>query len=173
MSNMRGTGEIGLVKAFILAICLATAARAGMAYLPLTGPAPMRVLANKSPKALPPVTLPAANPNLETNGIQNIAANIFADTNHAANVKTAAEIEAGLPPIVMSANSVLDQAFGTPILSLVTPDLMGITPQMLAAYFHPVGINSNNPTAIIPLRIGFVPPLAAPQKSSTAEYIVK
>ena len=59
---------------------------------------------------------------------------------------------------------------GTPIFQLSTPDLMGITPQMLAAYFSPAGTNA---AVALPFRVGFVPPVAPPGLSSHSEYNVK
>lgn len=169
MKTKRAAAEIGLVKALVLAVVLATAARAGLAYLPLTGPPQLRVLAVKTfqPVSAPIYETTAAHS--ETNNLSPLAI-AAANTNHAASVITAAPDN--LPPIVMSTDAALDSVLGTPIFALTTPDLMGITPQMLATYFHPVGLGTNGVEVVAPFRVGFVPPLL-PEKSSHAEYIVK
>jgi hypothetical protein len=78
-----------------------------------------------------------------------------------------------LPPIVLGADNAL-QIPGTtaaPIMQLSTPDLMGITPEMLATYFHPNAAGTNAVAVPVPFRVGFVPPLAPP--SSHSEYNLK
>ncbi len=165
MKTKRAAAEIGLVKAFILALVLATAARAGLAYLPLAGPPQLRVLAVPPPQPIPAPTIETVAAHNETNNFAPFAI-ATANTNNAVSVITAAPDN--LPPIVMSQGSVL----GAPIFALATPDLMGITPQMLATYFHPVAFGTNGIEVVAPFRVGFIPPLL-PEKSSHAEYIVK
>ena len=53
-----------------------------------------------------------------------------------------------------------------------TPDLLGITPQMLATYFRPIQLGTNSAVPIMPFQVIFMPPMP-PDKSSHAEYIVK
>ncbi len=160
--------ETALVKAFLLAIGFATFARAGMAYLPLTGPLPMRVLAVKTPPPLPEVNatpLAAHDPNSPA-----AVENCVAETNPIVITSTPGDT---LPPIVMSGRTALEHPFGPPIYELATPELMGITPQMLATYFRPVGVNTNGPAVVFPFHVGFVPPVAPAEHSSHSEYNVK
>lgn len=170
MKTKRAAAEIGLVKAFILAVGIATAARAGLAYLPLAGPPQLRVLAVKNAKQVPAPTIETATAHSETNALAPLATST-ANSNNTASVIIAAPTD-NLPPIVMSTGNALDSVFTTPIFALATPDLMGITPQMLATYFHPVAFGTNGVEVVAPFRVGFVPPLL-PEKSSHAEYIVK
>ena len=61
----------------------------------------------------------------------------------------------------------------TSVFALPTPDLLSITPQMLAAYFRPVQFGTNAAALVGPFHVGFMPPQPVPDKSSRAEYIVK
>jgi hypothetical protein len=63
-------------------------------------------------------------------------------------------------------------AFAPPILALPTPDLQGVTPQILASYFQPVQLGTNAALLNGLFRVSFVPPLA-PDTSSHAQYIIK
>jgi hypothetical protein len=168
MKKQRGTAEAGLVKALLLAIGLATVARAGISYLPLTGPLPMRVLAVKSPKPLPEVAVTplAAHDTNSSAAVENCVN----DTNAIVTTSTPND---KLPPIVLSGRTAMENPFGPPIYELATPDLMGITPQMLAMYFRPAGVNTNAPAAVFPFRVGFVPPVVETEHSSHSEYNVK
>lgn len=160
--------EAGLFKALLLAVGVATVARAGMAYLPLTGPLPLRVLAVKTPQPLPeiiPTPLAQHDPNSPA-----AVENCVNDTNPIVITSTPSD---HLPPVVMSGRTAMEQPFGTPMFALPSPELMGITPQMLATYFHPVGVNTNEAAAVFPFRVGFVPPVAPPERSSHSEYNIK
>jgi hypothetical protein len=52
---------------------------------------------------------------------------------------------------------------------------LNITPQMLAAYFHPVARGTNSAAdVVVPMPVIFMPPaVRAAPASSHAEYIVK
>jgi hypothetical protein len=163
-----------LIKAFVLAVGVATVARAGLSYLPLTGPAPLRVTVVKSP-AQPPepkIAFIAALPAHDTNSPAAVE-NCVADTNPIVISSKPSDDAPTLPPIVLGADNAL-QIPGTtaaPIMQLSTPDLMGITPEMLATYFHPNAAGTNAVAVPVPFRVGFVPPLAPP--SSHSEYNLK
>jgi hypothetical protein len=58
------------------------------------------------------------------------------------------------------------------ILELPTPDLVGISPEMLASYFRAITRGTNSPVLIGTVPLSFVPPLPA-EKSSQATYNVK
>ena len=66
----------------------------------------------------------------------------------------------------------LGDAFTASVFMLPTPDLLGISPQMLASYFRPVQLGTNYAALTGPFHVTFMPPLP-PDKSSHAEYIVK
>lgn len=65
--------------------------------------------------------------------------------------------------------------FASSIFALPTPDLMGISPEMLTAYFRPVQLGTNVPAFNGPFHVSFLSPLppGLPDHSSHAEYIVK
>jgi hypothetical protein len=73
----------------------------------------------------------------------------------------------------VEADTSLEETYRTSIFALPTPDLLGITPQMLATYFRPVQFGTNSAALVGPFHVGFMPPQPAPEKSSRAEYIVK
>ncbi|HTB83537.1 MAG TPA: hypothetical protein VK742_07785 [Candidatus Sulfotelmatobacter sp.] len=166
-----------MIKAFVLAAGIATVARAGLSYLPHTGPPPMRVAIVKSP-ARPPepkIALVAVIPAHDTNSPAAVE-NCIADTNPIVISSKPSDDESKLPPIVLGADNAMQMpgpgpANGPAMMQLDTPDLMGITPAMLATYFRPNATGTNALVVPVPFRVGFVPPLAAP--SSHSEYNVK
>ena len=170
--NKRGAAEKGLMKALMLAVGVASVARAGIAYLPLTGPPALRVLAVKSQKPMPAMKI-----EISTN---TVAA---ADTNcpdiKAFNTNTTETVvsSAGGSPtpttIVMGPENPLEVPNGASIFTLPSQNTLGITPQMLATYFHPTGFGTNGAAVAVPFPVGFIPPFAQPDKSSHAEYIIK
>ena len=170
MKCYRKASEFGLFKAFALALIAATAARAGLAYLPMTGPAPMRVQVVKAPKALPEVAFTPLAAH-DTNSPAAVE-NCVTDTNPVVVTSEGSTAPGQMPMIPMSVGGPMDRAFGTPIMALTSPDLMGITPQMLATYFQPTVTSTNN-AVVVPMHVGFVPPMVVPPKSSHSEYIVK
>lgn len=165
MMNKRRATELGLIKALALAIGMASAARAGIAYLPLTGPPALRMLAVKSPKPAPVETISAA-PKVVTTNMPDVNVKTCVDTN--AVELSAHSGDSGtnfmLPIPAIAPGGPLE----APIFALPTQDFVGITPQMLATYFQPNGMATNGPSAI-----SFIPPFAQPDKSSHAEYNVK
>lgn len=162
---------MGLLKAFVLAVSVATVARAGLAYLPVTGPLPLRMQAGKSPP-LKFETVAGQFP-AETKPDTALASLVSsADTTPLA-ANSATNIFPALPPVSLGAGNVLDDTFGAAIFALPMPELMGLTPQMLALYFHPAGNGTNGAALVGPFHVGFIPPLLPSEKSSHAEYIVK
>lgn len=172
MNNKRGT-EVGLVKALILGIGMASMARAGIAYLPLTGPPALRVLAMRSPQAaqaVPAVKMVESAKVTDTNCLDIKAFN----TNTTATVVNATEgFGPTLPGLVLGPNNPLDVPNGASIFMLPAPDTLGMTPQILATYFQPLVVGTNGTAVAAPFRVGFIPPLPEPDKSSHAEYIIK
>jgi len=177
MKNKLGAAEVGLFKALILAVGVASVARAGIAYLPLTGPPALRMLTMKSPKLTPMIAVPAMKIELSTNlatGDSNCPDIKALNTNMTATVvNSAGDYAPTLPILVMGPDNPLGVPNGASIFNLPAQDTMGITPQILATYFQPM-ISGTNGTAVAgPFRVGFIPPFAQPDKSSHAEYIVK
>ena len=157
---------ITTLKALGTVVALGAAAHASLPYLPLIGPPPLRLLAVKHPSAavIKFVAPPAA---AATNPAPTVAAGVFPGVTNATSSGTPAF--AG-PLIGPGAEQSLGDTFTGSVFALPTPDLLGITPQMLATYFHPVQFGTNAPDGLI--RIGFMPPLP-PETSSHAEYILK
>jgi len=168
MNIKRRAMELGLLKALILAVGIGSVARAGMSYLPLTGPPAMRMQVVKVPKlAVVAMIAPAKMAKALTN------ADTCVDTNVAATAGDGSYMGI-LPAISIGAGNPLDAAPGTSVFALPEQTLSSMTPEMLAAYFNPTAIGTNGTvTAAPPFRIDFVPPLGQPDKSSHAEYIVK
>jgi hypothetical protein len=142
-----------------------------MPYLPLIGPPPLRVQAVKSPSAAvvkfeafqPAATnLPAA---AGTNALSIVAAV------GATNGPDASAV-AAMPLVAPATDGSLGATFAGSVFSLPAPDLLGITPQMLAAYFRPIMVGTNSAALSGPFHVSFIPPLP-PDKSSHAEYHVK
>jgi hypothetical protein len=180
MKRLSTRTGITLIKAFVLATGVATIARAGLSYLPLTGPAPLRVAIVKSPvqPPEPKIALVRMIPAHDTNSPAAVE-NCIADTNFIVISSRPSDDESKLAPIVLGADNALQipgstgtpGANGTSIMQLDTPDLMGITPEMLANYFRPNAAGTNAVVVPAPFRVGFIPPLATP--SSQSEYNVK
>jgi len=181
MKKKFGAIQTGLIRALIVAIGMASVAQAGNAYLPLTGPPALRVLAVKSPKAAQMTATPAIK-------IETPAKVAVADTNcpeiKAFNTNTvetvvnsaggpAANSQVIMPTIAMGPGNPLDVPSNISVFALPAQNTMGITPQILATYFQPMVLDTNGAAVAVPFRVGFIPPFAQPDKSSHAEYIVK
>jgi len=168
----RSSAELTLLKAFVLAVTCEAAAHAGLGYLPLLGPPPLRVQA--------PANLPGAIEQLNLTADTNFAPAVAAA--EAANAPSANANSASgqtnspsdLLPLSSNVESGAADPYGTSIFSLASPDLLNITPQMLAAYFHPVARGTNTATeVVVPMPVIFTPPQNKPGPSSRAEFIVK
>ena len=175
MKNKRGAARAGLIKALILAVAVASAARAGTAYLPRTGPPALRMLAVKSPKVASVMTtqistnLAAGDTNcpdiraLNTNTTETVVGSAGFSPNFGGT----------LPAITMGPGNPLEAPNGASVFALPSQDTMGMTPQLLATYFQPLVLGTNGTAVAAPFRVGFIPPLAEPEKSSHSAYIIK
>ncbi|HEV2693239.1 MAG TPA: hypothetical protein VG347_10125 [Verrucomicrobiae bacterium] len=171
--NTLAAAEKGLIKAMILAIGMASVARAGIPYLPLTGPPALRVLAVKSTK-----TVPAMKTEISTNlakGDTNCPDIQPFNTNTTETVVgwaggSGPNLGGPLPSLNMGPGSPLD---GVSPFAMAPQNTVNMTPQMLATYFQPLVIDTNGAAVTAPFRVGFIPPFAEPDKSSHSQYIIK
>lgn len=158
-----------------IAVAVGLAAHAGLPYLPLVGPPPLRIQAAGSLGVASARTVEdKPHPTAARNSAGVTAAQTAADDSEGTNL-----FGADLPPSsagptepAAAADQPVTNALTTQVFELPTPNLVGISPETLATYFHrlPDGTNSVVPAA--PYPISFLPPLP-PDKSSKAEYIVK
>ena len=159
------------MKALGLIIALGAVAHASLPYLAVVGPPPLRMLASRKPHA--------AVVKLETpaTATTNSLTAVEAKAQSAATNATAGDQPAGAAPFNgLAADRSLEETFSASVFALPTPDLLSITPQMLATYFHPVEIGTNSGPSAGAIRVSFMPPLPPPPepvKSSHAEYLVK
>jgi hypothetical protein len=156
---------IASLKALGVILALGAAAHASLPYLPLTGPPGLRLLAMRKP-ANTGVKIAAAT----NNPVADLAAKVLPGLTNATSTATDISSLNGSGPT--GTDRSLEDTFNASVFALPTPDLLGMTPQMLATYFRPVQFGTNNALAG-PFHVGFMPPLPAPEKSSRAEYIVK
>ena len=168
----RGIAERALWKAFILMLGLGAVAHAGLGYLPLVGPPPLRIVAAKKPvTVLVPLDLSA-----DTNMAAELATNEsdkFLALNAAALTGQTNSTDDMLP-IALGAGNVSDDPFAPAVFALAPPELLNITPQMLTAFFHPIARGTNDgPGVAGPVPVMFMPPAIKSSPSSHAEYIVK
>jgi hypothetical protein len=158
------------LKALALILALGVVAHASLPYLPLVGPPPLRLLASKKPHAA--VVKIEALAVAASNTVAAVEAKAFP----AATNSPGASLVADTGPFNgLAADRTLEDTFSASVFALPTPDLLSLTPQMLATYFHPVELGTNFPLATGPFHVSFMPPLPPPEpvKSSRAEYIVK
>jgi hypothetical protein len=166
------SGNMPLKLAALLAI--GTAVHAAIPYLPQVGPPPLRVEAVKSPATVTVLKLAPATPAATiTNTIPVVAKAPISlpSTNQVASTNNTPDEIASASAPAPEASQSLGQTFTASVFTLPTPDLVGITPQMLVTYFHPVQLGTNSAITAFPL--SFVPPMPADIKSSHAEYILK
>jgi hypothetical protein len=164
------------LKALGIVVVLGAVAHAGLPYLPLVGPPPLRLLAMKNPQRavvikleIPPTVAPTNTPGV-------VEAKVFPGTTNATSTDAVPAYFAASGPLIGGeANQSLEDTFRASIFALPTPDMLSITPQMLATYFRPVQFGTNDGALTGPFHVGFMPPLPLPEpeKSSRAEYIVK
>ncbi|HEX4349332.1 MAG TPA: hypothetical protein VH251_03045 [Verrucomicrobiae bacterium] len=169
------------LKALGALVALNPAVHAGVPYLPQIGPPPLRVAVVKNPAlATIKFTGTAAVPGTNAAAISD-AKTSSAGTN-VANLTTPigpAGPQATSPFVIETPDQTLGDSFAASVFSLPTPDLLGISPQILATYFRPLqtGTNFCAPSGAFP--VIFIPPLPpllpsmVPDTSSHAEYIVK
>jgi hypothetical protein len=157
--------EIASLKALGAFVILGTVAHAAMPYLPLIGPPPLRVQAVKGP-APAVVKFQATPAELATNST------VIAETKDTPLGTNIMAILTGANFDVVTPDQSLGDNFTASVFAMPTPDLLGITPQMLAAYFHPIQMGTNSLPVTGPFRVTFMPPLP-PDNSSHAQYILK
>lgn len=169
---------LAFLKAVGLVVVLGVAAHAGLPYLPLIGPPPLRMLVLKTPSvaAVKPEAPPVAKAEAPVIAATNLP--VVAETRGLSGVTQAGNGHpAASAPVVSGpgAEQPMEAAANGPVFALPTPDLLGITPQMLATYFHPAQFGTNAIVLAAPYPISFLPPVppAPADKSSRAEYIVK
>jgi hypothetical protein len=155
---------IASLKALAVFVVLGAVAHAGMPYLPLIGPPPIRFPAVKS--SAPAVVKFEATPALFATNLL-MAPAMSAATNLTVPLPTPATM------VLETPSGALGDTFTSSIFQMPTPDLLGITPQMLATYFHPVQMGTNFPAPTAPFQVIFMPPVPPDTKSSHAEYILK
>ena len=171
---------IASLKALSAFVVLGAATHAGVPYLPEIGPPPMRVAVVKSPPS--GVVKLMETPAVVATNLPSIAdAKISASGTNAVNL--AAPLGSVMPVaptfVIETPDQTLGDTFAASVFALPTPDLLGISPQMLASYFHPVQGGTNFFAPNDPFHVVFMPPLPpllpalAPDTSSHAEYIVK
>jgi hypothetical protein len=163
------TGRAAAWVAFILASATALAAHGSGAYLPITGPTPLRFeTAMARTFALPPAK-PAEH--LDPKPVSEPAQTL---TNAAPETLTVSNAEPGLgtaetfplgesmSPVPTAANSPAGDA---PL----------ITPQILAEYFKPArgSTNATGVSVFVPTQVGFTPPMEKTPASSRATYKVQ
>lgn len=155
---------------------------ASTAYLPVIGPAPLRLETMPAPGATwswkfpipaaraveptnPPAPAVAATTNINSPVNPPVAAALATNADQApaalttgANAQTNVNVVATAPPPA--------------ILPLAPGDTMTITPQLLADYFKPMpgAENSAAPVMFVPAEAGFTPPIPQPAPESRAVY---
>lgn len=163
MTRIRHNSAAAL-RALIGMVMIGIAAHAGLPYLPLVGPPPMRVEAKKIPPAPVVAEVAVKAPTNIPPVLKTLA------------VATNAPEETNVPVDILAMPSgPLDQTFVSPGVGLTGQGMTGITPQMLASYFRPVVVGTNTGVIGGMLPMGFVPPFTVmqPHADSHAEYIVK
>jgi hypothetical protein len=153
---------IASLKALATVVAFGAAAHAALPYLPLIGPPPLRIQTVKRHAApvvkfAPTSALAATNPPAAAS---------------ATNANGTGSLVTYGPEFGPGTNKSLGGAFSSSVFELPTPDLVGISPQALAAYFRPIAQGTNFVTPIGLMPVSFVPPVP-PDKSSHAEYNVK
>jgi hypothetical protein len=162
---------------FMLATATAMAARGGGAYLPITGPTPLRFeVAMARTFALPPVKSAGhlaktddAKPGIEpaqalTNAVPKALTVSSAEPDMGAAPATPQTFSLGesMSPVPTAAYS---PAGDTPL----------ITPQIMAEYFKPTpgSTNAAGVSVFPPIPVGFTPPMEKTPASSRATYKVQ
>jgi len=149
---------------WLAGLMIASTANAGSAYLPATGPTPLRFeIAMIRPVTFLPVSTASVDPKKEEAPI------------------TPAETATNLPETIAD---IVSQAAATPApladdssansLSAhsVAENMLIITPQMLSEYFKPFGNGTNlaGVSVLLPMPVGFTPPMEKDRATSRATY---
>jgi len=175
---------IASLKALSAFVVLGAATHAGMPYLPQIGPPPLRVAVVKSPPS-------GLAKLMETPAVVATNSPSIADANNSSSGTNTANLTGPLgsilpvapaPFVIETPDQALGDTFAASVFPLPTPDLLGISPQMLASYFRPVQGGTNFYAPNGPFRVMFMPPMppmppllppVVPDTSSHAEYILK
>jgi len=121
-------------KALGAVVALGAGAHAAMPYLPLIGPPPLRVQTVKSPASV--IAMLETTPALAATNLP-----VFVDSKNSTDTTnlTGVELPTALQPLIgPDTGTSLEDTFTATIFALPTPDLLGLTPQALAAYFRPL-----------------------------------
>jgi len=152
-------------------------------YLPAIGPAPMRY--GTPPPSDTPVTWKELNPvpatNEDTNApsptVPAVTNTVSAATNTVAAVVVPKSVDTNETLIASSAansneTNFVSQLIPPEILTLAPANAPMVTPQILADYLQPgpVGKNPRGGGILMPVDVGFNPPVAAPAPESRAIY---
>ncbi|HEX9046731.1 MAG TPA: hypothetical protein VF988_06875 [Verrucomicrobiae bacterium] len=162
------------LKILALVMALAVVAQAGLPYLPQVGPPPLRLQPAAGSNTAAFKLAWAATSTAKAGTATNTAVFIgVAATNGFPSLTNSMGGQTAIVAVVAtnSPSESASEMFTGSIFALPTPDLLAITPQMLATYFHPVQFGANLGVAV-PLPVSFLPPLPV-AKSSRAEYILK
>ena len=169
-NEIMGTASL---KSLAIVISFGIVARAGLPYLPLTGPPPLRMLAVKNPHSAAITPLESGHNKPGTNTLQNLEALVLPSSVNNTNFPGLTNSVSTEPLISPGYDNPLADPRTAAIFAMPTPDLLSITPQMLATYFHPVTSGTNAGGFVGPYPVGFTPPLPQANPPSRAEYIVK
>lgn len=160
VASLKGLGAV---------VVLGTLAHAGSPYLPRIGPPPLRVEEANSHAAVKAAAVPTPVVTNQPPVAQTEPAPLSTNTPSLVAKPAAAPV---VPPVAESPAGALGDTFTSSVFPIPAPDLLGISPEVLANYFHPVQSGTNLPGVAGPFQVIFMPPMP-PEKSSHAEYIVK
>lgn len=159
------------MKALAVVIVFGIAAHAALPYLPIVGAPAMRMLTARDAHFANIVKLDATGDKSTNNQLADLESAALSGTNLLQGETVNHLAESPLPVIQIGAGTELEGTLGTSIFTLATPDLMGVTPQMLAVYLQRgIGTNTAQPGLG---RIGFMPPGGWKEKANQAEEKVK
>ena len=174
-ARISATGRtIGVWPAVLMAT--ATAINADSAYLPVTGPPPLRFevamtrtfdFSTVGKNAVPPPKTEAVSVLMEpAHGSTNAAATVVSITESNGSVLSVAL------PNTAPEESVVPEP---PVAPHPADNLLVITPQMLAEYFKPFpgATNAAGVSVFLPVQIGFTPPTDKAPVASRATYKVQ
>jgi hypothetical protein len=156
---------------FVLASTTTMAARGG-AYLPITGPTPLRFETATARTFASP--LKSAGHDTKANDTKPVIEPIDQGTNASPQTSSAAGTDAAqaFPPMDPLGQSVTPE----PMAAYSPPsDMPFITPQIVAEYFRPTATSTNaaGVSVFLPAPVGFMPPMEKPPASSRATYNVQ
>ncbi len=165
------------LKALAIVVTFGAIARAAVPYLPLIGPVPLRFQAVKKP-ADGSVKFEAAQGASLVNS-NNLAGQTALGTGRGSQGDSTNATDPAMASILNpiatngpDSERTLSDSFTASVFELPEPDLVGISPEMLAMYFHPVLTGTNLATSMLQYPLSFTPPLP-PKKESRAIYNVK